>query len=76
MHNNTTFDEAKKALANEEWEKLENLFDTSKAVEDFADGHIKVTDGEVSYKGEVIHNHDVGRILDFMSQGEPYKPLL
>jgi len=73
---NPTFDEAKKALANEEWEKLENLFDTSKAVEDFADGHIKVTDGEVSYKGEVIHNHVVGRILDFMSQGEPYKPLL
>ena len=41
----------------------------------FAEGNIKVSDGEVSYKGEVIHNHVVGRILDFMRQGLPYKPL-
>ena len=28
---NPSFGEAKKALANEEWERLENLFDTGKA---------------------------------------------
>ena len=73
---NPSFGEAKKALANEEWERLENLFDTGKAVEDFADGNIRVTDGEVFYKNEAIHSHVVGRILDFMANGEPYKPLL
>tara|TARA_Y100000401_G_C8295671_1_gene211178 strand:- start:323 stop:1105 length:783 start_codon:yes stop_codon:yes gene_type:complete len=70
------FKEAKVALAKEEWERLENLFDTSKAVEDFAEGNMRVTDGEVFYKDQALHNHVVGRVLDFMSQGEPFKPLL
>ena len=63
------FKEAKVALAKEEWERLENLFDTSKAVEDFAEGNMRVTDGEVFYKDQALHNHVVGRVLDFMSHG-------
>ena len=72
---NPSFGEAKKLLSAEKYDELPDLFDTPKAVERFAEGNIKVSDGEVSYKGEVIHNHVVGRILDFMRQGLPYKPL-
>ena len=72
---NPSFNEAKKLLSQEKYDELPDLFDTPKAVERFAEGNIKVSDGEVSYKGEVIHNHVVGRILDFMRQGLPYKPL-
>ena len=72
---NPSFGEAKKLLSQEKYDELPDLFDTPKAVERFAEGNIKVSDGEVSYKGEVIHNHVVGRILDFMRQGLPYKPL-
>jgi hypothetical protein len=72
---NPSFNEAKKLLSEEKYNELPDLFDTPKAVERFAEGNIKVSDGEVSYKGEVIHNHVVGRILDFMRQGLPYKPL-
>ena len=72
---NPSFNEAKKLLSAEKYDELPDLFDTPKAVERFAEGSIKVSDGEVSYKGEVIHNHVVGRILDFMRQGLPYKPL-
>jgi len=73
---NPSFAKAKEALVKEEWDSIENLFDTSKAVEDFAEGNIVISNGSVQYKGEVIHNHVVGRILDFMSNGLPYKPLL
>jgi len=72
---NPSFNEAKKLLSEEKYNELPDLFDMPKAVERFAEGNIKVSDGEVSYKGEVIHNHVVGRILDFMRQGLPYKPL-
>jgi len=72
---NPSFNEAKKLLSAEKYDELPDLFDTPKAVERFAEGNITVSDGEVSYKGEVIHNHVVGRILDFMRQGLPYKPL-
>ena len=72
---NPSFNEAKKLLSEEKYNELPDLFDMPKAVERFAEGNIKVSDGEVSYKGEVIHNHVVGQILDFMRQGLPYKPL-
>ena len=73
---NPAFGEAKKAIVEERWDDIENLFDTSKAVEDFADGWIKVAEGVVFYKGEAVHNHVVDRILNFMREGLPYKPLV
>ena len=73
---NPSFNEATKLLAEERFDELPDLFDVPKAVEKFADGNISVSDGEVRYKNEVIHNHVVGRVLDFMRQGLPYKPLV
>ena len=72
---NPSFQKAKDTIVTEKWDEVENLFDTRKAVEDFAEGSIEVKNGVVSYKGEAIHNHVVGRILDFMEKGLPYKPL-
>lgn len=73
---NPAFGEAKKAIVEERWEDIENLFDTSKAVEDYADGNVKVAEGVVYYKDEAVHNHVVNRILNFMREGLPYKPLV
>jgi len=67
---------AKEALASEEWEKLEALFDTGKAVEDYTSGKIEVKSGVVYYNGESVHGHVVDRILSFMSNNLPYKPLV
>ena len=75
-NSNPSFNEAKKLLSQEKYDELPNLFDTPMAVEKFAEGNISVSDGEVRYGNEVIHNHVVGRILDFMRQGLPYKPLV
>ena len=75
-NSNPSFNEAKKSLSREKYDELPDLFDTPMAVEKFAEGNISVSDGEVRYNNEVIHNHVVGRILDFMRQGLPYKPLV
>ena len=66
------------ALNKEEYDRLEGLFDVSKAVEDYADqeAEITVTNGAVFYQGEVIHNLLVDKILTFMQQGLPFKPLV
>ena len=73
---NPSFSKAVELLKAEQYEEIPDLFDVPKAVEKFADGNISVSDGEVRYKGEAIHNHVVGRVLDFMRQGLPYKPLV
>ena len=66
------------ALNKEEYDRLENMFDVSKAVEDYVDSEsgITVTEGTVFFGGEAIHNVVVDKILTFMRQGLPFKPLV
>ena len=74
---NPAFRNAIEALESDNTEQLEAMFDTPKAVTQYVDGNIEVTSaGEVKYKGSEVHNHVVGRILSFMSEGLPYKPLV
>lgn len=73
---NSSFNEVKNRIANEDFNNIEELFDTGKAVGTFTKGNIVVKDNAVLYKGENVDNHVVDRILDFMRQGLPYKPLV
>ena len=73
---NPSFSKAVELLKAEQYEEIPDLFDVPKAVEKFSEGNISVSDGEVRYKGEAIHNHVVGRVLDFMREGIPYKHIL
>ena len=70
--------QAKDALSNSEWDRLESLFDVESAVQDYLDNdaQIEVKDGAVSFQGEVVHNQVVDRILSFMRQDLPYQPLV
>ena len=70
--------EAKRALASEDCEKLENLFDIGKSIENYFDDEasIKVVDGSVYYENSIINNVVVDKILKFMRDGSPFKPLV
>ena len=72
------WEQAKDALSNEEWERLEKLFDVQQAVEDYLDedAEIEIRDGQVLYQGESVHNLVVEKIMSFMRNGLPYKPLV
>ena len=52
------------------------MFDIPKAVVNFAEGNVSVIDGVVTYKGEEVHNYCVDKILQFMTEGLPFKPLV
>lgn len=75
-YTNPSFTMAKEALAKEDWERLEGLFDTAKAVVDYASNSIEIKSGVVYYKGQTVHGHVVDRILDFMGSSLPFKPLV
>ena len=76
--NHPSFERAKEALKDEAWGRLENLFDVSKAVEDYLDqdAEIEVKDGAVHFQGEVVHGMVVDKVLDFMRKNLPYQPLV
>ena len=70
------------ALSSEDWDVLPHLFDESKAVEDYFDSEagVKVVDGAVYYTAddldEPLHGVVVDKILHFMRNSLPYKPLV
>ena len=68
---NPSFRSATQALQDEDYEKVEQMFDIPKAVVNFAEGNVSVKDGVVTYKGEEVHNYCVDKILQFMTEGLP-----
>jgi hypothetical protein len=55
--------------------KLKNLLDVARAVETFAGGKVRVQNGGVFFGNRQLHGTVVNRILSFMSDGLPRKPL-
>ncbi len=57
-------------------EELLEIVDVEKAVASFSDGLVEVKNGQVTYEGEVVHGSIGKRILEFMSKGLPFEPLV
>ncbi|MBC8395082.1 MAG: hypothetical protein H8E05_00130 [Bacteroidetes bacterium] len=74
--NHPSWQRAVQDIKDENWDNLPFHFDVASAVEDYVDGNIEVKDGAVYYKGEVVDNHVVDRLLSFMRENLPYKPLV
>lgn len=57
-------------------EELLDIVDVQKAVANFSDGLVEIKNGQVTYEGEVVHGSISKRILEFMSKGLPFEPLV
>jgi hypothetical protein len=57
-------------------DELLSIVDVEKAVAAFSDGLVEIKNGQVTYEGEVVHGSISKRILEFMSKGLPFQPLV
>jgi hypothetical protein len=57
-------------------EQLLEIVDVEKAIATFSDGLVEIKNGQVTYEGEVVHGSISKRILEFMSKGLPFEPLV
>ena len=57
-------------------DELLGIVDVEKAVASFSDGLVEIKNGQVTYEGEVVHGSISKRILEFMSKGLPFQPLV
>lgn len=57
-------------------EELLEVVDVQKAVATFSDGLVEIKNGQVLYEGEEVHGSVSKRILEFMSKGLPFQPLV
>jgi hypothetical protein len=77
-NNHPAWNQAKDALKQEDFDRLEGLFDVESAVSDYLDedSKVEVKDGTVIYDGEIVNNIVVEKILSFMRADLPYAPLV
>jgi hypothetical protein len=64
------------ALPSATAEELLELVDIEKAVLAYSNGLVEIKDGSVLYDGEEVHGSISKRILEFMSKGLPFQPLV
>lgn len=64
----------KLSTANED--ELVELVDIQKAVATFSQGLVEIKNGKVFYEGDEVHGAISKRILEFMSKGLPFQPLV
>ncbi len=57
-------------------DELLELVDIEKAVASFSDGQVSIVNGKVMFDGEEVHGSISKRIIEFMSKGLPFEPLV
>lgn len=57
-------------------DELLEIVDIAKAMAVYSDGQVEIKDGKVFYKDEEVHGSISKRILEFMSNGLPFEPLV
>ena len=57
-------------------DQLLDLVDIEKAVVTFSQGQVSIVNGKVMFEGEEVHGSISKRILEFMSKGLPFEPLV
>jgi len=57
-------------------DELLELIDIEKAVAAFSQGQVSIQNGKVMFEGEEVHGSISKRIIEFMSKGLPFEPLV
>jgi hypothetical protein len=65
------------SVREQDWDKFLDLVDLTRKVRDYIhNSDIEIKDGVIVFNGEVVHNTLTKRVIDFMQQDLPFKPLL
>lgn len=72
----TRFVSIRDAIRTKNWDQVREVLDVKTAVTKRTKGLFEVTEDSVTYKGEVLHNAVVKRIIAFLKSGEDFDPLL
>jgi hypothetical protein len=70
------FDKIVDAIRNEQWDKVPDLVDMSRAVANYAQGLLEVRGGDVYWDGVPMHNALTDRLLRLLEESLPVTPLV
>jgi hypothetical protein len=71
------YQKALDAVKAQDWTAFLDHVDISRKVKNFVlNSDVQIVDGCITYKGEAVHNTLTKRVISFMQQDLPFKPLL
>jgi hypothetical protein len=71
------YNKALQCVKEQDWDGFLDAVDLSRKVKDFIlNTDVQIVDGAIIYKGEIVHNTLTKRVISFMQQDLPFKPLL
>lgn len=70
------YNSLREAVRNKDWDAIPELVTPEKTVENFGKGNITIVNGEVRYRGELMHNAITSRILSMIQEGFDANPLI
>lgn len=71
------YSKALQCVKDSDWNGFLDAVDLTRKVRDFIlNENIQIVGGAISFKGEIVHNTLTKRIISFMQQDLPFKPLL
>lgn len=76
LPDHTNYNLILEALPTATEDELLGLVDIGKAVANYSNGQVEVKNGRVLFEGEEVHGSISKRILEFMSKGLPFEPLV
>lgn len=70
------FEKILEAVKAKDWNSLPNLFDVKKSIVSFSQGLVKIVDGVLYFKDQVLHNTLTTRILAMLEEGFEITPMV
>ncbi len=64
------------AVKEKNWTEFVKLVDVAQGLKNYLVGGVEISDGSITYQGQVIHNSLTTRILDFMRNDLPFEPMV
>jgi hypothetical protein len=76
-HDHSNYQNILQTVRDQDWTKFLDLVDLSRKVRDYVHNtNVEIKDGVIMFDGEVVHNTLTKRVITFMQQDLPFKPML
>lgn len=76
-HDHPNYQNILQTVRDQDWTKFLDLVDLSRKVRDYVhNSNVEIKDGMILFDGEIVHNTLTKRIINFMQQDLPFKPML
>lgn len=74
--NHVNYEKILEALKASDEVAIETLVNVEKTISEFSNDHLKIENGNVTFKGQLVVNELTQTIVKFMKDGLPFKPLI